>query len=122
MKEYDDFFLTLSLPEGHVIGGLCLSCLWCIQIHLLNSVFELSCNQACIFIRKEKFSSKKFKLFIDFHFCVQRKTGQIYLHGAHGTKRPTRTHLNPTEQLPAKWEDSSKTILINSKRTRFPVQ
>lgn len=41
--------------------------------HSLNSVFELSCNQACIFIRGEKFSSKKFKLFIDFHFCVQRK-------------------------------------------------
>lgn len=41
--------------------------------HTLNSIFKLSCNQACIFIRGEKFSSEKFKLFIDFHFCVQVK-------------------------------------------------
>ena len=62
-------------PRGACPSRFILSCLWCIQNHSPNSVFELSCNQACIFIREEKFSPKKFKLFIDFHFCAQRKHG-----------------------------------------------
>lgn len=84
-----------------------VECLWWAHLfvllmaqvkHWVYSVFELSCNQAYVFIRGEKFPSKKFKLFIDFHFCVQREPEWVCLCTIPmglGSQRCTVHHTEP---------------------------